>query len=156
MVRVFLSWSLFETDSGRILGRFWRPKSFQNQSQEASSSYWKSLLFLIAFLTLKRSFLWSTWLQHGPIWDQNGTKIKPKTVSEATSAPGPILGRFWVALGSILGRFLVDFWLTLGRFWVGFLISADFGRIVIPWPWSYSEIDDGLLCSIAQHSSTDF
>ena len=55
-----------------------------------------------------------------PSWVQNGVNIGPKTVSEARSAPGPILGRFWVDFGSMLDRFWDDFWLILGRFLVDF------------------------------------
>ena len=64
-----------------------------------------------------------TWPQHGPIlapkmapsWLQNGVKTGPKTVSEARSAPEPILGRFWDDFWSILGRCLVDSGAISGR-----------------------------------------
>ena len=50
-----------------------------------------------------------------PSWVQNGSKIGPKTVSEARSAPEPILDRFGVDFGLIVGRFLLEFGSILGR-----------------------------------------
>ena len=58
-----------------------------------------------------------------PSWLENGVKAGPKTVSEARSAPEPILGRFWIDFWQILGRFLVDF----GTILVGLIL--DFDRI---------------------------
>ena len=55
-----------------------------------------------------------------PSWLQNGVKTGPKTVSEARSAPEPILGRLWADFGSMLGRFWGDSWLMLERFLVDF------------------------------------
>ena len=84
-------------------------------------------------MSLKKSIFGPTWPQHGPIlvpkmapsWLQNGVKTGPKTVSEARSAPEPILGRFWADFGSMLGRFWDDVGTILG----GFLV--DFGMILV-------------------------
>ena len=125
-------------DSGPILDRFWVPKSSQNRPQKALQRGWKSWSFFNAFSNLKKSIFWSTWLQHGsilppkmaPSWDQNGVKIGPKTVSEARSAPGPILGRFWDPSWSILGRMLIDFGTIFGRFWKDFWVDSLVGFCV--------------------------
>ena len=60
-----------------------------------------------------------------PSWLQNGVKIGPKTVSEARSAPGPILWRCWVDFGTHFGRFWDDFGTVLGGFWF------DFGLVLV-------------------------
>ena len=60
---------------------------------------------------------WPTWPQLGPnlapktvpSWSQNWTKIGPKTVSEARSAPEPILGRFLIDIAGFGGDFWYDF-----------------------------------------------
>ena len=117
----FSSLFALETVSGPTLGRFWSPKSTQNRSRIGLHSWWKSWSFFNAFLSFKKSIFGPTWPQHGPIlapkmtssWPQNGVKTDPKTVSEARSAPEPILGRVWVDFGPMLGRLWPDF----GRFW---------------------------------------
>ena len=106
-----------ETDLGPILVRFWTPKSFQNRSQEGPERCWKSWSFLHAFGNLQKSIFWPTWPQLGPnlapktvpSWSQNWTKIGPKTVSEARSAPEPILGRFLIDIVGFGGDFWYDF-----------------------------------------------
>ena len=113
-----------ETDLGPILVRFWTRKSVQNRSQEGPESCWKSLSFLHAFGNPQKSIFWPTWLQLGPnlapktvpSWSQNSTKIGPKTVSEARSAPEPILGRFLIDFD----RFGGDFWYEFSLIFVNF------------------------------------
>ena len=112
-----------ETDLGPILVRFWIPKSCQNRSQEGSERCWKSLSFLHAFGNFQKSIFWPTWPQLGPnlasktvpSWSQNWSKIDPKTVSEARSAPEPILGRFLIDF-----RFWVHFWYDFSLIFVNF------------------------------------
>ena len=68
-----------EIDFAPNLGPFWTPKSTQNLSPEGLQRCWKSYRFYNAFLSLRKSFFWPTWLQHGPIllpkmapsWAQN-------------------------------------------------------------------------------------
>ena len=113
-----------ETDLGPILVRFWAPKSFQNRSQESPERCWKSLSFLHVFGNLQKSIFWPTWPQLGPnlapktipSWSQNWSKIGPKTVSEARSAPEPILERFLIDFD----RFWRDFWYDFSLIFVNF------------------------------------
>ena len=120
-----------------ILDRFWVDFGTENRPKIVPKRVFKSVQNQISFLMPSWTDFWSTWPQHGPIWapkmapswDQNGTKIGPKRVSEAMSVPGPIFDRFWTVLGSILGRFWDVFWSILGRFlvdfWVGFVCLAS-------------------------------
>ena len=84
----------------------------------------KIMIVFQCLLEPQKIDFWTSMAQHGPIlapkmapsWLQNGVKTDPKTVSEAMSAPEPILGRLWVDFLSILGRRWVEF----GRFWDDF------------------------------------
>ena len=109
-----------EIDSGPFLGCFGVPKSFQKRPKKRLQRCFKSSLFFGACLSPNKLFFWPTWPQHGPkinppappSWAKNRSKIGPKTVSGAKSAPEPILGRFWddfwSMFGTIFDRFLVQ------------------------------------------------
>ena len=93
-----------EIDSGPFLGCFGVPKSFQKRPKKRLQRCFKSSQFFGACLSPQKLFFWPTWPQHGPkinppappSWAKNRSKIGPKTVSGAKSAPEPILGRFLV------------------------------------------------------------
>ena len=107
------------------MDRFWLDFGSQNRSKIDPKRVPKGVgnhgRFCMPSGTCKNRFFG----QHGPnlapkmapSWSQNGTKIGPKRLSEAKSAPELIFDRFWIDFWSILGRFWVDFGTIFGRFW---------------------------------------
>ena len=97
------SWDRSWTDFGSILDPKIVPKSVPRGSR-------KVLEIMVVFACLREppkiDFLANMAPQTVPSWSQNWTKIGPKTVSEAKSAPEPILGRFLIDFD----KFWVDFW----------------------------------------------